>query len=68
MNAVTVQGIGEVIDGLTTLTLGMLAKPCLEKNVEIPLIEAQRALLTAKTKLAVALAADMDNELNQSGE
>lgn len=68
MNAVVLQGIGETLEGLSTLIQSQLQPKGMPENERQPLMQAGEQILRAKVQLSVALAAYLDNELNQSGD
>lgn len=68
MNAIVIQGIGETLEGLSTLINSQLLPVGMPDNEKRPLMQAGEMLLKAKVQLSVALAANLDNELNQSGD
>lgn len=68
MNAIIMQGIGETLEGLSTLIRSQMVPAGLPENERKPLMRAGEILLKAKVQLSVALAAHLDNELNQSGD
>lgn len=68
MNAVVLQGIGEALEGLSTLVRSQLHSVGMLQNERQPLLRASEMILKAKMQLSVALAAYLDNELNQSGD
>lgn len=65
MNGVVMQGIGETLEGLSTLIRSQLWPANMPQNEKRPLMEAGEMILKARVKLSVALAAHLDNELNQ---
>lgn len=68
MNAIVMQGIGETLEGLSTLIQSQLRPIGMPDNERKPLMQAGEMILKAKVQLSVALAAYLDNELNQSGD
>ena len=68
MNEIVIQGIGEALDGLSTLIQSQLSPCAIPDNERNPIMMANEMILKAKMQLSVALAAHLDNELNQSGD
>ena len=68
MNAIVMHGIGETREGLSTLIQSQLRPLGMPDNERKPLMQACEMVLKAKVQLSVALAAHLDNELNQSGD
>lgn len=64
MNAIVVQGMGETLEGLSTLIQSQLQVPNLAENVKKPLSEAREMIVLAKYRLVAALAISVENELN----
>lgn len=62
------QGIGETLEGLSTLIQSQINPRTIPENERNPLERAKEMVLKAKVQLSVALAAHLDNELNKSGD
>lgn len=68
MNVVAMQGVGEALDGLSAIVRSQLSPCAMPDNERNPLMNANEMILEARMHLSVALAANLDNELNQSGD
>lgn len=63
MKPIVLQGIGETLEGLSTLIQSQIRTARMPENERKPMMKACDYVLKARTMISVALAAHLDNEL-----